>query len=54
MAKEAYTFTIEKEIIENVDSVRSGMIPQISRSQFVEFALLDKVKKETRKQSSLS
>ena len=51
MAKETYTFTIEKEIIESVDSVRDGMIPQVSRSQFVEFALLDKIKKEERKQS---
>ena len=52
MAKETYTFTIEKEIIESVDKVRESMIPQISRSQFVEFALLDKVKKEERKQSN--
>ncbi len=53
MAKETYTLTIEKEIIETVDSLREKMIPQLSRSQFVEFALLDKIKKEERKQSQL-
>lgn len=51
MAKETYTLTIEKEIVESVDSLREKMIPQLSRSQFVEFALLDKIKKEERKQS---
>ena len=52
MAKETFTFTIEKEIIEAVDAAREKMIPQVSRSQFVEYALLDKIKKEERKQQN--
>ena len=51
MGKETFTFTIEKEIVEDMDAVRKEMIPQLSKSQFVEFALLDKIAKEKRKQS---
>lgn len=49
MAKNKYTVMIEKEIVEDVDKLRKQMTPQLSRSQFVEFALLDKIKKEERK-----
>lgn len=51
MAKETYTFTIEQQIIVEVDTLRKGMVPELSRSQYVEFALLEKNKKEERKQN---